>query len=254
MSTLQITHLGHGTNLLQIQGQNFLTDPVFSEKVFMFFKRRKPAGLAPETLPPLSAILVSHAHYDHLDIFSYKYFKTTIPILVPKGLGGVVRKFLPNPVVEIPAGGKHQHQGVEIHALPVQHRGCRWVPIRHRAATAYLLKAPEGCVYFCGDSGYGPHFKKAGETFPIDVALLPIGGYHPRWWLKRQKMTPEEALQAFEDLQAKRMVPINWGVFDFWRENPEEAWKRLEAEVGKKGLAAKVRLLLPGESLNPEAR
>ena len=249
MSTLQITHLGHGTNLVQIQGQNFLTDPVFSDKIFMFFKRKKAVGLKPENLPPLSAILISHAHYDHLDIFSYKFFKTTLPIIVPKGLGSFVSKFLPNPVIEIPSDGKHLHQGVEIHALPVQHHGCRWLPLRYRAATAYLLKSAESCVYFCGDSGYGPHFAKAGQAFPIDAALLPIGGYHPRWWLKRQKMTPEEALQAFEDLQAKQMIPINWGVFDFLREDAEEAWKRLEAEAGKKGLGGKVRLLQPGQSL-----
>jgi len=247
MSTLQITHVGHGTNLIQIQGQNFLTDPVFSKKIFRIFKRHKPEGLAPQDLPPLSAILVSHAHYDHLDIFSYKYFKTTLPVIVPKGLGKFFSKFLPNPVVELAPGGKHLQQGVEIHALPVRHHGSRWLPIRYRAATAYLLKSPEACVYFCGDSAYGPHFQNAGEKFPIDAALLPIGGYHPRWWLKNQKMTPEEALQAFEDLRAKQMIPVNWGVFDFFRENPEEAWKRLQAEASAKSLGARVRLLQPGQ-------
>ena len=245
---MQITHIGHGTNLVKIQGQNFLTDPVFSEKVLLF-KRRKKTGIDPGQLPPLSAILVSHAHYDHLDIFSYKYFKTGIPIIVPKGLGKFIRRFLPNPVVEIPIGGRHLHQDVEIHALPTRHHGCRWVPLRYRAAASFLIKSPEASVYFCGDSGFGEHFQKAGLDHAIDVALLPIGGYHPRWCLKRQKMTPEEAIQAFQDLKAKQMIPINWGVFDFWREDSEEAWKRLELEVGKKSLGAKVHLLQPGQVL-----
>jgi len=247
---LQITHIGHGTNLVQIQGQNFLTDPVFSEKVGFFFKRKKRPGLEASALPPLSAILLSHSHYDHLDVFSYKYFKTDTPIIVPKGVGNFVRKFLPNPLIELAPGGKHLHGEVEIHALPAHHHGGRWLPVRYRPALAYVLKSTESCVYFCGDSGYGPAFRKAGDAFAIDAALLPIGGYHPRWWLKKIKMTPEEALQAFADLRAKKMIPINWGVFDFLRENPEEAWKRLEAEVKKQALSDRVHLLQPGQSLS----
>lgn len=247
---MQITHLGHGTNLIQIQGQNFLTDPVFSERIGMFFKRKKRPGIEVAALPPLSAILLSHAHYDHLDVFSYKYFKTTTPIVVPKGVGDFVRKFLPNPLIELVPGGKHLHGDVEIHALPVHHHGSRWIPIRNRPALAYVLKATDACVYFCGDSGYGPDFRKAGEAFSIDAALLPIGGYQPQWWLKKNKMTPGEALQAFLDLGAKKMIPIDWGVFDFLRENPEEAWKCLEEEVKKKSLSDRVVLLQPGQSFS----
>jgi len=247
---MKITCIGHGTCLIEIAGQAFLSDPCFSEKLMFFFPRRRKAGLAPLELPPISAILVSHAHYDHLDIFSYKYFKTEIPILVPEGLGGFVSKFLPNPVVEIPQGGKHLHRGVEIHAQTVKHHGCRWVPWRWRDAAAFLLQAPGESLYFCGDSGYGEHFRKSGERFSIDAALLPIGGSQPRWLTRHSKMNPDEALEAFRDLKAKQMIPINWGVFDFFGEGIDTAENRMAELIREKGLDDRVRLLQPGRSFD----
>src|SRR5262249_35069349 len=157
-------------------------------------------------------------------------------------------KFLPHPVIEIPIGSFHRQQGVEIHALPIKHHGSRWIPLRHRAAAAFVLKTSSKAVYFAGDSAFGEHFQRAGDAFSIDAALLPIGGYHPRWWLKKQKMTPEEALQAMEDLKAKHLVPIDWGTFDFLGEKINEAEQRLEAAIAQRQVASRVHLLQPGQS------
>src|SRR5262245_8292596 len=136
-SNLQITTIGHATALIQMGEQSFLTDPNFSNRI-LFWKRLKKPGIDPNALPPLSAILISNANYAHLDIFSFKFFKSTLPIIAPKGLGKFVSKFLPNPVIEIHPWSHHLHQGIEIHAIPVQHHGFRWLPIHHRPSTAYL--------------------------------------------------------------------------------------------------------------------
>jgi L-ascorbate metabolism protein UlaG (beta-lactamase superfamily) len=242
---LSITYIGHATNLIEIQGQNFLSDPNFSQKI-LGFKRLCPLGIEPSRLPEISAILVSHAHYDHLDIFSYKYFKSTVPIICPKGLGKFIRKFLPNPLIEIPPHSHHVHHGVEIHTVPVHHHGARWLPIRNRAATAFVLKSQNGTVYYAGDSGPGNQFKETSQLFDIDVALLPIGGAKPVWLNKKQKLGPEEALQAFAELKAKHMIPICWGTFNFFHEKPEASRNELERLVAEKNLGSKVHILEPG--------
>ncbi len=246
-STLQITYIGQGTTLIGLSGQYFLTDPNFSNKV-LGFKRLAPPGLMPQALPELSAIIVSHAHYDHLDIFSYKYFKTTLPIIVPEGLGKFVQKFLPNPVIEIPPWSHHLQGGVEIHAVPVKHHGFRWLPLRHRASTAYVLKSKEGTVYFAGDSGPGEHFVETASLYDIDVAVLPIGGYKPKWLEKKKKLNPATALEAFRQLRAKHMIPIHWGTFNFFNENPEEAKTTLEKLVEEQNMKEKVHVLPPGRT------
>jgi L-ascorbate metabolism protein UlaG (beta-lactamase superfamily) len=247
MANFQITYIGHGSNLIRIEDQYFLTDPNFSEKILGFRRRKKP-GIDPAQLPPVSAILVSHAHYDHLDLFSYKYFKTSVPILLPKGLGKFVAKFLPNPIVEIPLQSHHVHHGVEIHALPVQHHGYRWIPWRYRAACAYLLKSPQTCLYFCGDSGYGPHFQKVGEHFVVDVAMLPVAGFHPPWLKKKTKMNPEQALQATRELRTRHLIPIGWGIFDFLFRDPTDPIQKLLSVDTPSADAAKIHVLQPGES------
>lgn len=244
---LKVTYIGHGTTLIESGGQCFLTDPNFSDRI-LTFKRRQAPGLDPRQLPELSAILVSHAHYDHLDLFSYKFFKVNVPLLCPKGLGKFIRKFLPNPVVEIPPWSHHRHQGVEIHLVPVKHHGFRWLPFRNRAAGAFVLKSAAGTVYFAGDTGPGEHFKETASLFEIDLALLPIGGYHPAWMHKKSKLNPEKALEAFTQLRAKHLIPIGWGTFDFFGEKPEAAKEELSKLIAEKKLEAQVHLLIPGQS------
>lgn len=245
-STLQITYIGHATLLIESGEDAFLTDPNFSKKILNVQHRVRKPGMTPEALPPLTACLVSHARYQHLDIFSFKYFPSNTSIIVPQGLGKFVRKFLPNPVTEIGPAGCHQGLHSKIHAVPVAKQGFRWVPIRHRTATGYLLETPGGNVYFPGNTTYGPHFTQTGHDFDIDVALLPT-----RPWKKGQargSLSPEQTMQAFQDLGARFCIPYLWDSFGVQAKEINETLEELRAQAGARSVDAGLQILQPGES------
>ncbi len=246
MSKFKITFIGHATCLIEIDGKFFLTDPNFSKKV-LFVKRAQEPGIRPQDLPPLTALLVTHAHYDHLDLFSYKYFSSDIPIILPEGLGAFVSKFLKNPIIEIPAWGEHELEGVQIHAVPVKHQGFRLCGLTWRATTGYIIGSKTHKIFFPGDTAYGDHFKQISNLHNIDTALLPIGAYEPQWIMKSRHMNPPEALKAFADLQAKTLIPYHFGAFKISQEPleaPSEWMKKLLEEKPNEA----VRMLDPGES------
>ncbi|MDO8461549.1 MAG: MBL fold metallo-hydrolase [Deltaproteobacteria bacterium] len=244
---MEATFIGHATVLLNMSGTQILTDPVFSERIF-FIRRRSPVKVLPETIEP-SAILISHAHYDHLDIPSLKYFRSTVPILLPVGLAPLLSKFVRNPLIEIAHHSSyHLEDGTEISAFPVKHVGFRISGLRYRTCNGYLIRKKEESVFFPGDSAYTPQLCEVAEGRPIDLALLPIGCYEPKWFMKNRHMNPEEAVQLFEELKAKVMIPIHWGTFPISLEPigaPLEWILRLQAE---KGLDDRLRILKHGES------
>ncbi len=246
----KITYLGHATVLIQLGNLNFLTDPNFSSKLWPLKRRGRVPGLAPQHLPEITAILVSHANRDHLDIFSYKYFKTHTPILTPKGLGKWVQKFLPNPITEVAPAGSHQEGNCVIHALPTMKRGKRWIPLRYTQSTAYLLESPTANIYFPGNTGYGPHFKGAGKRFHIDVALLPIQPQPGHATGPKSSLSPAKALQACEDLGAKVLIPIRWDSFRFGKATAEALLKELTALAQQQNRLQSLKILQPGESLS----
>jgi L-ascorbate metabolism protein UlaG (beta-lactamase superfamily) len=244
--SLKITYVGHATHLIEMDGEFILTDPNFSKKV-LFVSRLKEPGIKPEDLPPLSAIAITHAHFDHLDIFSFKYFSLNIPIIVPEGLGKLITKFLKNPVIEIPTWGEHTLNQLHIHSVPVKHHGFRISGLTWRGTTGYIFEKAGKKVFFPGDTAYGDHFKKIANLHKIDVALLPIGGYEPQWFMKHRHMNPAEALQALEDLKADAMIPYHWGTFRISKEAPEAPIVWLNNLLKDKP-NPKVKILEPGES------
>lgn len=243
------TYIGHATVLLKMGGTAILTDPHFGSRTLLF-PRREPLPLSPAELPNPACVLISHTHYDHLNISSYKYISTAVPIVVPEGCERAVGQYLPNPIIELSPFADHELPcGTKITAVPVRHRSSRISHLRFAASNAYLVRRPDGgCVYFCADSAYGPLFGETGNLGRIDLALLPIGNYEPRWPMRRCHMTPAEAVQAFEDLKASHMVPIHYGTFPLSLEGRDAplAWLKKILE-DRPDLAARVHPLKAGE-------
>jgi L-ascorbate metabolism protein UlaG (beta-lactamase superfamily) len=221
--TISCTYIGHATNLIKIGGTNILTDPHFG-KWTLFFPRRTPMPFPPSKLPPLAAVLLSHTHFDHLNVASYKFISCSVPIIVPEGSERAIGQFMPNPVIELSHYAEHElADGTKITAVPTEHRSSRLSHVRFTKTNSYLIRRPDmpGAVFFCADSAYGNHFREIGNLGAIEVALLPIGGYEPRFFMRRCHMTPAEAVQAFEDLNAHNMIPIHHGTFRLTMENAD---------------------------------
>lgn len=166
-------------------------------------------------LPPLDAVLISHTHYDHLDIDSFKYLSSDIPVIMPTGTAGVLHPFVKNPVMEV-AHWTTQPIAPEctVTPVPVRHYGGRLVPgLRYHGVNGYVLQMHGWTIYFAGDTSYGTHFKEIGHIYHIDVALLPLGGLSPRRLACGKMLNAETLQQAANDLRAKAWIPIHWGTF-----------------------------------------
>jgi len=218
---LRATFINHATVLLQLDGVNILTDPVFSERVgpvsWAGPQRHRAPGLKPEALPPIDAVLVSHNHYDHMDLPSLRRIARDheARILVGLGNGALLEKN------EIPGGEELDWwQSTRVGAVTVT-----FVPARHWSGRGlgdrfqtlwggFVVQGAGGPVYFAGDTGWGPHFDEARRRFgPMRLALLPIGAYEPRWFMKAAHISPDEAVGAHLELHARTSLAIHFGTF-----------------------------------------
>ncbi len=228
--------LGHASFYLRIGGKGILFDPVFGD--IPFHKRLIPPPLALEQLQ-VDLVLISHGHYDHLDITSIKPIDA--PFIVPKGLGRYVKK---KEVVELAWWEEMEVDGVRIAALPAKHWHRRGLLDTNKALWASFLVED---LYFAGDSAYADHFEAIAKRYKIETALLPIGAYQPRHIMKENHMDPDEAYRAFLDLQAKRFIPYHYGMFILSDEPVDEPLRRIEYLAGKDG---RIQIVQPGEVFN----
>ncbi|OLB67977.1 MAG: hypothetical protein AUI09_01600 [Gemmatimonadetes bacterium 13_2_20CM_2_66_5] len=261
LSQLTVTWAGHASLLIQLNGLNLLTDPIWSERaspVSWAGPRRWVApGIAFEDVPPLDVVLLSHNHYDHLDDQTVRRLARTHPQatwIVPLGLASFVQKRgAPGAVVELDWWQESSIKAVRIAATPAQHFSSRGIGDRGDTLwCGFSLSGANGRrVYFAGDTGYHPEFGAIGERYgPFDVALMPIGAYEPRWFMRYLHMNPEEAVAAFRALQARVMVPIHWGTFKLTDEAMDEPPIRARAAWDAAGLPPSgYRQLAHGETL-----
>jgi L-ascorbate metabolism protein UlaG (beta-lactamase superfamily) len=220
---LRVTYINHATLLIQQHGLNILTDPVWSERVspFQFIgpKRHHPPGLSMDQLPPIDLILVSHNHYDHLDLDSLAQLAERFPqARVVTGLGNaaLISESGFQQIVELdwwqsmPLNPK-----LTLHAVPAQHWSARTrADTNNTLWMGFVLESAEGPVLFPGDSGLGPEFKMINERFgPMRFAALPIGAYAPRWFMRDNHMDPDDAVQAHRQLQSQCSMAIHFGTF-----------------------------------------
>lgn len=211
---ISVQNLGHSSQVIGLNNHFILTDPNFSRRCFLW-PRRSPVPDAAQ-LPALSAVCISHAHPDHLDIGSFKYIASNVPIIVPSGMAGALRHHITNPIIALDWWATFRlPTGVSITAVPAKHMGGRWLPWRYRTVCGYLLRYHNATVYFAGDTRMGTHFKEIGFSSQIDVALLPIGCMQNLSWVCRQHLTPQQAITAAEDLNAQATIPNHWGTFGF---------------------------------------
>lgn len=251
--SLKVTYIGHATLLIEWDGLNILTDPVFSKRVFGVFKRLAPLAYDPTTLPKLDAILLSHAHYDHLDLPSFKYISSEVPILIPEGMSGAIASFVNNPVIELTTWSKYNvAPDCEICAVPAMHPGGRLIiPYRYTKCHGYMISKNGETVYFTGDTGYDSHFSNWKDLFKIKLAFLPMARIRKKWFQgKNRHLDLEELIQCWQDLGQPDWIPIHWGVFFRSSNHGLQAAEYLKRRAEPDPLLKeKMHLLQPGEFL-----
>ncbi|MFO0722171.1 MAG: MBL fold metallo-hydrolase [Myxococcota bacterium] len=241
---LVITFINHATALVQIDGLNILTDPIYSTRASPFSfagpARVRAPGVAFEDLPPIDAVVVSHNHYDHLDLATLKRLAERDHPKILVGLGNELLLEREGISGAVPLDW-HQRTtvgGLEIIAVPTRHWSSRWISdFRYALWAAYIFDSPRaGKVYFAGDTGYGPQFAEAHERYgAMRAALLPIGAFKPEWFMHNHHMSPEDALKAHRDLGAGTSVAIHFGTFPLADDGYAEAPRILQGLAEREG-------------------
>jgi N-acyl-phosphatidylethanolamine-hydrolysing phospholipase D len=251
------TWVGHATFAIHDGGDVILTDPHFGPHA-LIPARLAPPGVPLSAVPPDAFAVISHAHYDHLDAYTVDALPATVQWFVPLGLGDWFRdRERPN-VVELDWWQSAVRGRWTITCLPSQHWSRRIEIGTNRSLwCTWLISSEDRRYFFAGDTGYFHGFAEYGRRFgPIDVAMLPIGAYAPRWFMRWQHMNPKEAVQAHRDLRARAMLAMHWGTFDLTDEPADLPPRELAELVEREHLDPdRVRSLAIGEVwLPPEDR
>ena len=257
LSNLRVTFIGHSTVLLQFDGWNILTDPVWYERSspvqWAGPKRIKPAGIRLEDLPPIHLILQSHNHWDHLDINNLKkiYQKHKPQIVTSLGISQFLKQHGIEKSVDldwnetflVKKGANTEgspFSELTVACLPAQHFSGRGIPDRNATLwSSFMVSSPTlGNIYFGGDSGYAPFFKTIGAQFgTIRLALLPIGAFKPEWFMSPIHCTPAEAVQIHVDIHAEKTLAIHHGTFPLADDGQQEPVDELKKALILRGLS-----------------
>ena len=251
---LGITFIGHSSFLLQIAGRKLLVDPVFAMRLIALRRMRRP-GIKIEDLPPIDVVLLSHAHMDHLNRPSLRRIvrhtrrltgRTPIAV-VPWGVEDLVSDLGFSRVASLEWWQGKRIAGLDITMTPSKHWGARLFKDTHRGFGGYVIRASGHALYHSGDTAYFDGFAKIGKRLKPEVALLPIGAYRPDNY-RAVHASPEEAVQAFLDLGAQRMIPMHYGTFRLSQEPLEEPVQRLLAAGKAAGVESRICVLPEGET------
>jgi len=234
---LTVTLINHSTVLLQQKDVHVLTDPIWSERASPFEwigpRRRRAPGVRWEDLPRIDIVLLSHNHYDHLDLATLRRLagRGQTQFVVPLGVGRYLESRKTGPAHELDWGESVQIAGITIHSVPALHFSARGLFDRNRTLwCGFAIETPGGMIYFAGDTGFGGHFARIRELFGSPrLALLPIGAYEPRWFMSAVHMAPEEAVRAHEILGARTSIAIHHGTFQLTDEGIDTPKQKLRA-------------------------
>jgi L-ascorbate metabolism protein UlaG (beta-lactamase superfamily) len=247
-----VTFIGHSTFLIQIGGLNLLVDPVFANWLIVMRRLRRP-GVAIQDLPPIDAVLLSHAHMDHLNLPSLRRVirhtrrltGKSPAVIVPWNVTDLVEGLGFASVTSLAWWQSTQLGSTEITLTPARHWGARKMTDTHRGFGGYVIRNATDSLYHSGDTAYFGGFHEIRERLAPQVALLPIGAYSPDSF-RSVHTSPEDALRAFLDLDAHTMIPMHYGTFCLSAEPFDEPLSRLLAVADKAGLANRVMALAEG--------
>jgi L-ascorbate metabolism protein UlaG (beta-lactamase superfamily) len=251
---LGVTFIGHSTFLLQIGGLNLIVDPVFASWLVVLHRLRKP-GVAIRHLPPIDAVLLTHAHMDHLNLPSLrriirhtrKLTGKAPAAIVPWSVADLVADLGFSSVTQLEWWQSTQLGNVEVTLTPAKHWGARKMTDSHRGFGGYVLRSGSHSLYHSGDTGYFEGFHEIGRRYAPQIALLPIGAYSPDNF-RSVHTSPEDALAAFADLGAQTMIPMHYGTFCLSAEPMDEPLPRLLAAADNAGIIKRMLPLSEGET------
>ncbi|SIQ88594.1 L-ascorbate metabolism protein UlaG, beta-lactamase superfamily [Rhizobium sp. RU20A] len=257
---LRVTMIGHAALLIQVAGLNILIDPVFAARVgplgLVGPKRVTPPGVAFDALPAIDLVIVTHNHYDHLDLDALKRLvQVHAPrILTPLGNDTIIRRAIPQAAVEAMdwGDGVEVMPGVSVHCEPCHHWSARGVGDRSMALwAAFVIATPAGRIYHVGDTGFhdGINYRAVQARYgSFRLANLPIGAYEPRWFMKGQHQNPEEAVEGMRLCHAAYVAGHHWRTFQLTNEAPDTPRQALFAALDAAGIAReRFRPMLAGE-------
>jgi L-ascorbate metabolism protein UlaG (beta-lactamase superfamily) len=232
---LRVTFINHATVLLQTEGLSFITDPIWSQRAspssFAGPRRHRVPGIRFEDLPTIDAILMSHNHYDHLDVGTLRRLlrRDSPTIFCPLGVAPILKRIGFREIHELDWWQSVTWKNLEFHCTPAQHFSARSAFDRNRTLwCGWRIDFAAGAVYFAGDTGYGKFFHQIRErSKDIRLALLPIGAFRPEWFMGPVHMTPEQAVEAHGVLNAATSMAIHFGTFSLADDGETEAVGRL---------------------------
>ncbi|MDQ6912129.1 MAG: MBL fold metallo-hydrolase [Verrucomicrobiota bacterium] len=239
-----VTWIGHASFLLQTRNVNVLIDPNWSMWLKVV-KRLKRPGVDLHHLPEIDFVLVTHAHFDHLDRRTLRKIAADQPIVVPLGVGNLVHDLGFNIVHELDHWQRVELGPLCVSLTPAHHWGARLLHDSHRGFGGFVIEAEGRSIFHCGDTAYFEGFAEIGKRFEIEIALLPIGAYDTPS-RREVHMNPEEAVRAFGELRAKTLVPMHYGSFRLGYEPLDEPPARLLACAREAGVEKNILIMNEG--------
>ena len=244
--------VGHATVLIRLAGVNMITDPLWGNPSG-YDCRLVPQAVPVDRLPDLDVVLISHGHREHLDLPTLKQLNPEALYCVPLGLGRLVRNQGKRNMLEFDWWQSHDvRPGLTVTFVPAHHWSRRGLFDNNKALWGgWIVESGDTKVYYAGDTALAPVLNEIGRRFPeIDYAVLPVGAYEPRWYMKSMHMDPSDAVLAFADLGARFLIPVHWGTLQLGDEPPGEAPAALRKEAGKRGIPeSALRVLAIGETV-----
>jgi L-ascorbate metabolism protein UlaG (beta-lactamase superfamily) len=244
-----ITWIGHSTFLIQMNGLNIITDPVWANRMGVQ-KRLTAPGISLTDLPEIDVVFISHGHYDHLDFPTIKKLKGNPTFYVPIGLGHAFKKRGYQKIIESNWYDAFTHDTMTFSFVPAQHWTKRTLTDTNTSHWGgWIIEDRKHSIYFVGDTGYFRGFQDIAKKFNIQTVLMPIGAYEPEWFMKISHINPEDAVRAFLELKGKTFIPMHYGTYHLADDTGPEAIARLDAEWSRLQLdASQLKKLLLGET------